>query len=198
MKLGCGAWNSRHNDPTAGQSLRKIIVHPPINNFASSLCVLFSPFTESLPSYTHPDNMAPNLDIKKIAMIGCGSMGGGMALLFAEKGFNVSLQDPSTDAMDGILESAKEAGVAERMSKYEDYKSLCSSLDSTKVFVWSLPHGSVGDSVLGGLLPFLEKGDIIIDCGNEHWRNTERRQGKCTTKGIRYVGCGVSGGYQAA
>jgi 3-hydroxyacyl-CoA dehydrogenase len=44
--------------------------------------------------------MATPLDVKKIAMIGCGSMGGGMAQLFAEHGMSVGLQDPSTDAMD--------------------------------------------------------------------------------------------------
>lgn len=122
-----------------------------------------------------------------------------MALLFAEKGIQVSLQDPSSEAMDGILEQAKKDGIENgRMSKHEDYKSLCESLDSPKVFVFSLPHGSVGDSVLGGLLPYLDKGDIIIDAGNEHWMNTERRQGKCVVRGIRYVGMGVSGGYQAA
>ena len=136
--------------------------------------------------------------VEKIAMIGCGSMGGGMALLFAEQGFHVSLNDPSTEAMEGILESAKKDGVQDRMQKFDDYKSLSNSLGGPKVFVWSLPHGHVGDSVLDGLMPYLEKGDIIIDCGNEHWQNTERRQGKCVTKGIRYVGCGVSGGYQAA
>lgn len=81
---------------------------------------------------------------------------------------------------------------------HSDYKSLCQSLGTPKVFVFSLPHGNVGDSVLGGLLPYLSKDDIIIDAGNEHWQNTERRQGKCYTKGIRYVGMGVSGGYQAA
>ena len=64
--------------------------------------------------------------------------------------------------------------------------------------MFSLPHGTIGDSVLEGLLPYLEKNDIIIDAGNEHWQNTERRQGKCVIKGIRYVGMGVSGGYQAA
>lgn len=47
-------------------------------------------------------------------------------------------------------------------------------------------------------MPYLTKGDIILDAGNEHWTNTERRQGICYTKGIRYIGVGVSGGYQAA
>lgn len=121
-----------------------------------------------------------------------------MALLFAENGLHVSLEDPSEEAMDGLLEQAKKEGFGDRLSKHTDYKSLCESLDSPKIFVFSLPHGNVGDSVLGGLMPYLEKGDIIIDCGNEHWENTERRQGKCVVKGIRYLGVGVSGGYQAA
>lgn len=137
-------------------------------------------------------------DIKKIAMIGCGSMGGGMALLFAEKGIHVALQDPSSDAMTNVIKQGEKDGVADKLSKHEDYEDLCKTLDKPKVFVWSLPHGNVGDKVLEGLMPYLEKGDIIIDCGNEHWENTERRQGKCVTRGIRYVGCGVSGGYQAA
>ena len=66
------------------------------------------------------------------------------------------------------------------------------------MIAFSLPHGSVGDTVLDTLLPYLEKDDIILDAANEFYQNTERRQGKCTTKGIRYVGMGVSGGYQAA
>ena len=47
-------------------------------------------------------------------------------------------------------------------------------------------------------MPHLSRGDIILDCGNEHWENTERRQKKAQPAGIRYIGCGVSGGYQAA
>jgi 6-phosphogluconate dehydrogenase len=125
-------------------------------------------------------------------------MGGGMAQLFAENGIEVSLEDPSEVAMDGIIELAKKQGFGDKLKKYADYKSLCQSLGSPKVFVFSLPHGTVGDGVLGGLMPYLSKGDIIIDAGNEHWENTERRQGKCVTKGIRYIGMGVSGGYQAA
>ena len=139
-----------------------------------------------------------DMEIKKLAMVGCGSMGGGMALLFAEKGCLVSLKDSSSEAMDKIIEQAKKDGVGERVRKYDDYDSLCNSLDDPKVFVWSLPHGFVGDDVLDQLMPFLKQRDIIIDAGNEHWQNTERRQKKCTDKQIRYVGMGVSGGYSAA
>ncbi|PSK60555.1 hypothetical protein B9Z65_705 [Elsinoe australis] len=138
------------------------------------------------------------MGIEKIAMIGCGSMGGGMALLFAEKGLHVSLQDPSKEAMTGLKKQAENEGFGDRISVHENYKSLTDSLGSPKVFFFSLPHGKVGDTVLEGLEPYLAKGDIIVDAANEHWMNTERRQGMATVRGIRYVGMGVSGGYQAA
>ncbi|KAF2840884.1 6-phosphogluconate dehydrogenase C-terminal domain-like protein [Patellaria atrata CBS 101060] len=142
--------------------------------------------------------MSSSVNINKLAMIGCGSMGGGMTLLFAEHGIHVSLQDPSEDAMDNVIKTAKDAGVEKYVSRFNDYESLCKSLGTPKVLVFSLPHGSVGDTVLSGLLPYLDKNDIIIDGANEHWTNTERRQGTCYTKGIRYIGMGVSGGYQSA
>ena len=79
-----------------------------------------------------------------------------------------------------------------------DNKALYESLDSPKVILFSLPHGTVGDTVLEGLMPYLTNGDIILDAANENYENTQRRQGKTVVKGIRYVGVGVSGGYQAA
>jgi 6-phosphogluconate dehydrogenase len=54
-----------------------------------------------------------------IAMIGCGSMGGGMALLFAEDGVNVSLSDPSEQAMDAVIEKAEQQGYNGKIKKYK-------------------------------------------------------------------------------
>ncbi|KAL8837509.1 MAG: hypothetical protein Q9170_002502 [Blastenia crenularia] len=122
--------------------------------------------------------MADESEIRKLAMIGCGSMGGGMALLFAEHGISVSLNDPSEDTMDELIATANKDGLQDRLEKHGDYGGLCKSLDSPKVFVFSLPHGTVGDSVVEGLHPHLENGDIIIDASNENWQNTQRRQGK--------------------
>lgn len=50
-------------------------------------------------------------------MIGCGSMGGGMAMLFAEKGLDVSLSDPSEDAINKIIKNAEKEGFGERIHK---------------------------------------------------------------------------------
>ena len=60
-----------------------------------------------------------NLTSTQIAMIGCGSMGGGMALLFAENGLNVSLQDPSEEMMDSVIEKAEKAGYHNKIKKYK-------------------------------------------------------------------------------
>ncbi|KAL9030384.1 MAG: hypothetical protein Q9196_001492 [Gyalolechia fulgens] len=122
--------------------------------------------------------MAKNPVIDKLAMIGCGSMGGGMALLFAEHGVTVSLNDPSEETMDQLIATAKKDGLHDRLQKHGDYQDLCSSLGSPKVFIFSLPHGTVGDTVVEGLHPYLDQGDIIIDASNENWQNTQRRQGK--------------------
>ena len=84
------------------------------------------------------------------------------------------------------------------MARFPDYKALCESLGHPKLIVLSLPHGTVGDSVLEGLMPHLSSGDILLDCANENFRNTERRQKKCDGSGLHYLGVGVSGGYQAA
>lgn len=121
-----------------------------------------------------------------------------MALLFAEHGIKVLLNDPSEDTVNALLETAKKDDLEHMFEKHLDYGDLCKNLDSPKVFIFSLPHGTVGDSVVDGLHPYLEKGDLIIDASNENWKNTQRRQGKLVPTGVYYVGMGVSGGYQAA
>lgn len=52
-------------------------------------------------------------------MIGCGSMGGGMALLFAEDGVNVSLSDPAEDMMNSVIDKAEKAGYHGMLKKFK-------------------------------------------------------------------------------
>lgn len=121
-----------------------------------------------------------------------------MALLFAEHGVTVSLQDPDGDVVDGVIQSAKDQNISPLPVRKDKYKDFCESLGSPKVIFFSLPHGTVGDTVMDQLHPYLTKGDIILDCSNENWNNTQRRQGKLISQGVYYIGMGVSGGYQAA
>ncbi|MCJ1358097.1 MAG: hypothetical protein MMC33_008095 [Icmadophila ericetorum] len=131
-------------------------------------------------------------------MVGAGSMGGMMALLFAELGVDVHIYDPSSENTKTLLQNAENVGLADKVHSEKDYESLYNSLGSPKVFVFSLPHGSVGDKTIASLEPFLQKGDIIMDASNENWKSTERRQARLDPKGIHFIGMGVSGGYQSA
>lgn len=111
-----------------------------------------------------------------------------MALLFAENGIHVSLNDPSEDAVNGLLEQGNKEGFGDRLEKRLDYQDLCKNLGSPKIFFFSLPHGTVGDTVVDGLQQYLDNGDIIVDASNEYWQNTQRRQGKLVPQGVYYVG----------
>jgi 6-phosphogluconate dehydrogenase len=62
-----------------------------------------------------------------------------------------------------------------------------------RILVLSLPHGKTVDKVAGELLPLLEKGDVIMDGGNEWWEETERQKW-AAEMGVEWVGTGVSGG----
>ena len=68
-----------------------------------------------------------------------------------------------------------------------------------RLFIFSITHGSPADSVLDQIGGQMKEGDIIVDGGNEDYRNSERRNRELRAKiGVAYVGMGVSGGYQSA
>ena len=61
-----------------------------------------------------------------------------------------------------------------------------------------VPAGKIVDSVIENLIPFLEKGDIVIDGGNSHFTDTETREKYLAEKGFEFLGVGVSGGEEGA
>lgn len=90
--------------------------------------------------------------------------------------------------------------IKDNVSGYKDYKSFLDSLgeDKNQLFILSITHRSLVDEVLESINPFIKKGDIIINGGNEWYLNSETRQKELREKGVGYVGMGVSGGYQSA
>ena len=121
-----------------------------------------------------------------------------MSLLFAEYGVEVNFYDPSEENAKSLLKEAEEAKLSDKIKWQKDYESLCNSLGSPKVFVFSLPHGDVGDKTVESLKPYLKAGDVIVDGANEFYLNTQRRQEVCRPLKVHYIGTGVSGGYQSA
>ncbi|KAI1338964.1 6-phosphogluconate dehydrogenase [Xylariaceae sp. FL0016] len=144
----------------------------------------------------------PGIEVKKVGMLGVGSMGAMMTLLMAEKGYEVFYYDPNDQNLDTLEQQVKDIKLESRAHRSASYDAVCEGLGASsagpKVFMFSTPHGTAADKCIEGLRPHLGRGDVIIDCGNEHFARTEARQRALQPDGVHYVGCGVSGGYQAA
>jgi 6-phosphogluconate dehydrogenase len=127
-----------------------------------------------------------------------------LAFLFAEHSSTVSLFDISSEhvfAAQNLLSNSPSHADKVRTFDQHSLRSFISSLGSDenpRLFVLSVPHGVLADHAIDSLKQHLRKGDIILDGGNEHYRETERRQREMEKIGVRLIGCGVSGGYQSA
>ncbi|TFK87124.1 hypothetical protein K466DRAFT_565563 [Polyporus arcularius HHB13444] len=131
---------------------------------------------------------------EKIGIVGAGSMGGSMAMLFAENSLQVSVYDVAEQNIDSLSERLKDhtSGLApdlhQRVAGFKDLSQFMDSLggkDAAKLLVFSIPHGSAADEVIAQIRPHLSRGDIILDGGNEvpvraPWAVDlpERRQGR--------------------
>ena len=77
-------------------------------------------------------------------------------------------------------------------------QDLCEKLKAPRRVMLLVKAGQAVDDFIAALQPFLEKGDIIIDGGNSHFPDSNRRTKELAAKGICFVGAGVSGGEEGA
>lgn len=144
----------------------------------------------------------PISQFKRIGVVGAGTMGSMMAFAFSEIGLDVSIWDANADNVDALLENVRKHGKTKgKIDGYHNVDKFVKSLEQegkSKLFIFSITHGNPADSVLQKIKSDITKGDIILDGGNEHYRNTERRQIECDEIGVKWIGMGVSGGYQSA
>lgn len=127
-------------------------------------------------------------------MIGLGTMGRNMVLNLADHGFEVCGYDPNENQRQRLEEEAAGKPVTSAGS----LQDLVNNLQSPKIIMMLVPAGKIVDAVIDGLLPLLQKDEIIIDGGNSHFIDTERRFQSLKTSGIHFIGMGVSGGEEGA
>jgi len=127
-------------------------------------------------------------------MIGLGTMGRNFLLNVADSGFSCVGYDLDTAKRDLLLEEGKEWNVDVATSP----EQLIEKLEAPRSIMLLVPAGPIVDAVIEELLPHLETGDLIIDGGNSHFTDTERREEYLDEKGIGFLGVGVSGGEQGA
>lgn len=136
--------------------------------------------------------------VSQIGLVGLAVMGQNMALNVADKGFSISVYNRSYDKTEAAVKRAQKEGLGERLHAYKDFKDFVASLQKPRRVLMLVKAGAPVDSTIDGLLEYMEEGDIIIDGGNEWYENTERRKEKVESKGLLYMGMGVSGGEEGA
>ncbi|EPS37551.1 hypothetical protein H072_8772 [Dactylellina haptotyla CBS 200.50] len=122
-------------------------------------------------------------------------MGQNLILNGADHGFTVVAFNRTVSKVHDFL--ANEAK-GKSIVGAESIEDLCKKLKSPRRVMLLVKAGQAVDDFIESLLPFLEKGDIIIDGGNSHFPDSNRRAKYLAEKGLRFVGTGVSGGEEGA
>src|ERR1043166_856003 len=130
-----------------------------------------------------------------IGLIGLAVMGEKLALNMESKGFRVAVFNRTTEVTEKF---AATRGKGKNIQPTETIEELFRALKKPRKVMMMIKAGKPVDQVIGELMPFLEKGDVVIDGGNSLFTDTQRRCKDLETKGIHYVGCGVSGGEEGA
>lgn len=127
-----------------------------------------------------------------LGLVGVGIMGAGLAQNFARAGFPVLAYDRDGARSRALAKQAPGAAIA------SDLEELVNGLKRPRAVLVMVNAGKPVDDVLDALGAKMERGDLIIDGGNSHYRDTERRGVVLAAKGIAYLGAGISGGEEGA
>ena len=127
-------------------------------------------------------------------MIGLGTMGRNLLLNLADHNFAVAGYDKDAEKV-GLL--AKE-GQGKPVEGFAALAPFLGSIATPRTVMMLVPAGKIVDSVIDELRPLLAPGDIIIDGGNSHFTDTERRAKALEAEGFHFFGMGVSGGEEGA
>lgn len=127
-------------------------------------------------------------------MIGLGTMGRNLLLNLADHGFGVAGYDKDSSKL-GLL---AEEGAGLPVQGFSQIQAFVQSLQTPRSIMLLVPAGKIVDSVIAELQPLLAQGDIIIDGGNSHFTDTNRRAAALEAAGLHFFGMGISGGEEGA
>lgn len=128
-------------------------------------------------------------------LIGLAVMGENLALNVESRGYKVAVFNRTTEKVDEFIEG-KAAG--KNFIGCHSIEELVKKVKKPRKIMMMVKAGQAVDDLIEQLLEHLTKGDVIIDGGNEHYTNTERRTEYVESKNLLYVGTGVSGGEEGA
>ena len=134
-------------------------------------------------------------DTYDIGLIGLGVMGSNFALNIADHGFSVAGYNRGGDKIKQLHELRS---AYHRIETTHDLRELCQMVRKPRAIIMLVPAGQPVEDMIQGLVPHLDKGDLIIDSGNSHFTDTNRRCKALEEKGLFFMGMGISGGESGA
>jgi 6-phosphogluconate dehydrogenase len=129
-----------------------------------------------------------------LAVLGLGVMGANLARNFHSRNWTVAVYNRSRGKLDAFMAAFGD----DRFVGTDDLKTLVASLKRPRKLILMVTAGRAVDGVLDAVLPLLEPGDVVVDGGNSHFPDTDRRVAAVADSGITFVGMGVSGGEEGA
>jgi 6-phosphogluconate dehydrogenase len=133
-------------------------------------------------------------DNSVFGIIGLGTMGRSLLLNMGDHNFKVAGLDKDATKV-SLLHTESKNGNAKG---YTEVSQFIESLKKPRAIMMLVPAGKIVDDVIQELTPFLEKGDLIIDGGNSHFTDTNRRVEELKKKDLHFFGMGISGGEEGA
>jgi 6-phosphogluconate dehydrogenase len=127
-------------------------------------------------------------------IIGLGTMGRNLLLNMADHGFKVAGHDKDEKKIELLSKESDR----ENVKGFSAVNEFIQSLQKPRAIMLLVPAGKIVDNVIQELTPLLDKGDLIIDGGNSHFTDTNRRVIELKEKGLHFFGMGISGGEEGA
>jgi len=130
-----------------------------------------------------------------IGLIGLAVMGENLVLNMESKGFTVAVYNRTVEKVDKFMAGR---GAGKNFIGCQSIEELCANLERPRKVMMLVKAGTPVDAFIEQIIPHLQEGDIIIDGGNSHYPDTIRRTEYVESKGLLYIGTGVSGGEEGA
>ncbi len=131
----------------------------------------------------------------QIGVTGLGVMGRNLARNFARRGYTVALHNRTASRTTDMVAQFGHEGTFVPAQTAEQFVQ---ALERPRRVLIMVNAGAASDAVIEEFAPLLEPGDMIIDGGNAHFKDTRRREAKLREQGLHFVGMGVSGGEEGA
>lgn len=134
-------------------------------------------------------------NLSDIGLIGLAVMGENLVLNMESKGYTVSVFNRSVDKVEKFVTGR---GAGKNFIGAKTMEEFVASIERPRKVMMLVKAGGAVDALIDQLIPLLDKGDVIIDGGNTHFPDTNRRTAYVESKGLLYIGTGVSGGEEGA